>query len=89
VAFLSSQKSKILVTSDHYVDSPPAVHLWDVATRKELARLTMADPKWWWNNLVVSPDDQLLAAHMRGGTLVLWDLSALGALPSPSPRKTP
>jgi WD40 repeat protein len=83
LAFLSSQGNLILATADHYIDPSPAIHLWDVATRKELARLTKADPKMWWNNVVLSADGQLAATRMRGGAIVLWDLSSLHAAQNP------
>jgi WD40 repeat protein len=89
LAFLHSQGHMILATADHYIDPSPTIHLWDVATRKELARLTKADAKVWWNNLVLSSDDTILTTRMRGGTIVLWDIPSLHAVQTPGSRSKP
>lgn len=52
-----------------------AVQIWDIARKREIARLQTGDVRV--NGLEFSPDGRRLAAGMHDGTALVWDLDLL------------
>jgi WD40 repeat protein len=82
-ALALSPDGKTLVSAD----SENTIRLWDVATRKELRRLTSQGPSEAWP-ITFSPDGKHIVAGHRDGYLEIWE-AATGKLLAPSGRHRP
>jgi WD40 repeat protein len=82
-ALALSPDGKALVSAD----SENTIRLWDVATRKELHRLTSQGP-WEPSPIIFSPDGKRIVAGHRDGFLDIWDV-ATGKLLAPAERHRP
>jgi WD40 repeat protein len=58
---------------------PPAIHVWDVASRKTIGSL-LSDPMTPQGTFAVSPDGRTVATGSADDRVVLWDLGSLRKL---------
>jgi eukaryotic-like serine/threonine-protein kinase len=54
-------------------DLHACIHVYDVASRQQLAERTDADSGWWCQHVSYSPDGRWLACQRPGRCLILWD----------------
>jgi WD40 repeat protein len=82
-ALALSPDGKTLVSAD----AENTIRLWDVATRKELHRLTSQGP-WEPSPIAFAPDGKHVVAGHRDGFLDIWEV-ATGKLLAPPERHRP